>query len=186
MISKITGKAGMTLVEMLVSLLILVLLTAGINTVMAVGSNVYHVAASHTKMSVLAADINTTLTDILRFSDIKMVESAETDYVITNLEYGLRDAYFGCDENGFLKIYFLTESGSSKEPKALLNSGHYFAASSGATSGDAPDFAVKNDLQIIPHTDARGTYFEVKYTIVNTVDSTQYQQIDTVVRLANG
>ena len=186
MISKITGKAGTTLIEMLVSLLVLVMLTAGINTVMAAGSRVYHVTASHTKISILASNINTTLTDILRYSDIKMVESAETDYVITNLEYGIRDAYLGCDESGFLKIYFWADSGSSKEAKPLVNSGYYFAESSGAASGNPPDFAIKDDFQIIPQTDARGTYFEIKYTIVNTVDSSQYRQIDTVVRLANG
>lgn len=186
MISKITQKSGMTLMEMLISLLVLMLLTAGINTAMAAGTRAYHALSSYTRISVLASNINTALTDILRYSDVNLVEADETDYIITNMEYGIRDAYFGCDENGFLKIYFLTDSASPKEAKSLVNPGYYFAASSGANSGNPPDFAVKNDLQIIPHTDTRGTYFEIKYTIVNTVDSTQYRQIDTIVRLANG
>lgn len=186
MISKITQKAGMTLMEMLVSMLVLVLLTAGINIAMTAGTHAYHEISSNTRISTLAANINTALTDILRYSDVKLVEAVETDYVITNLEYGIRDAYIGCDENGFLKIYFWSDSGFPKEAKSLVNSGYYFAASSGANSGNPPDFAVKSDLQIFPYTDARGTYFKIKYTIVNTVDSTQYRQIDTIVRLANG
>jgi len=183
LIKKLKSKAGMTLIEMLASLIIVVLLAVGMNTGMTAGLRVYTEASSDARISALASNINTALTDILRYAEVREVtESGVTKYLITNLEYGLRDAYFGV-EDGVIKIYFWTKNGIlTGKTKALVNSGYYYTSSSGSGSGNPPDFIVKEFAEIVPVEDERGVYFSIKYKVVNAADETQSREVEAAVR----
>ena len=130
MLKKLKNKAGMTLMEMMASLLIMVLLILAMRTGMNTGVQVYNDAAFESHSATLAANINTALTDILRYAqDVKdptppqFPPNAAQDYefVFTNLEYGLRDAYFTVSD-GILQI---RSENNGFQPKALVNSGSY-------------------------------------------------------------
>lgn len=127
MLKKLHSKAGMTLMEMMVSLLIMVLLVLAMGTGMNAGVRVYNDANFESNSASLAANINTALTDMLRYAqDIHEPETAEgatpvSSFVFTNLEYGLRDAYLSASD-GVVKI--ISEK-SGFQTKALVNSGSY-------------------------------------------------------------
>lgn len=176
MLHKLKSKAGMTLMEMMVSLLIMVLLVLAMGTGMNAGVRVYNDANFESNSASLAANINTALTDMLRYAQDVKTPTGEgaPDFVFTNLEYGLRDAYVECDENGILKIYFWAESAGGTtptvpEPKALVNSGSY------------NKLTVKDDFTITPYEDTRGRYFLIDYTITSPDGKTR--DTEAVVRL---
>lgn len=183
MIKKLSGKSGMTLMEMMVSIAIVALLAVGMNTGMMAGMRVFTEASADSRLSALASNINTALTDILRYADVKEVEEAGAKkHVMTNLEYGLRDAYIEKDTNGILQIYFWTKRGTlPNKTRALVNSGYYYTASSGANTEDPPNFIV-TEFSITPQTDTKGTYFDIRYTIANAADASQVRKIETAVR----
>jgi hypothetical protein len=101
---------------------------------------------------------NTALTDILRYAqDVKTPEGGSPSFVFTNLEYGLRDAYFNCND-GIVQIAFWaapspTGTSTSITPKALVNSGSYNGLK-------VTNFTVKPPVK-----DSRGIYFEISYKI---------------------
>lgn len=174
MVKKLTGKAGMTLVEMLASVLILVMLVVGMNAGMNAGLRVYRDSKAVTERSMLSSGINTKLTDILRYAQVKTVTvDGEEEHLITNLEYGLWDVTFEEDEDGIVQVCFRDKTGKpTGKETPLINTGNY--------SG----FAVQ-DLSVEPETDDKGTYFTIRYTLVNTVDDSSTDEIHAVVRVMN-
>ena len=182
MIQKLKSNSGMTLIEMLASVIIVALLAVGMNAGMSAGLRVFSEASSEARISALSSNINTTLTDMLRYAEVREVtEGGTTRHVVTNLEYGLRDAYFGVDE-GVVKIYFWTKNGTlTNKTKALVNSGYYYASSAGVNSENPPDFIVK-DFSVTPVKDAKGAYFSINYTVVNAGDETKFRTIESAVR----
>lgn len=175
MINKVSGKAGMTLIEMLASLLIMVLLAVGMNTGMAAGLRVYQESQEATNRTMLASSINTKLTDILRYAEVKTIKAADNKeiYVFTNLEYGLWDVAFAPDANGIVQVYFYDKDGKIVKETPLINSASY--------SG----FKVSNDFAVEPYEDNKGIYFTISYMLINTSDNSSSDPITAVVRVMN-
>lgn len=169
MIQKLKSKAGMTLMEVMVSLLIMVLLVVGMGTGMDAGMRVYADAHFESSSASLAGYINTSLTDMLRYA--KDIDSTGTPLTFTNLEYGLRNAYLAPDTNGIL--YVQSKDGGFN-PSALVNSGAYSGLNIQAGT-----------FSLTFQPDTRGGYFLAKYTI-ESADGSKTRDAETVVRLMNG
>lgn len=188
MLKKLKSKAGMTLMEMMVSLLIMVLLVLAMGTGMNAGVRVYNDAQFESHSATLAANINTALTDILRYSqDIRTplskdpVTTVSSKFKFTNLDYGLRDATFAVT-NGIVQI---RSENNGFQPKALVNSGAY------------DKLTIKDDIFSVTYypenstgelktleetiTITRGGFFYIRYTIEGPDGQTR--DAEAVVRL---
>ena len=183
MIKKLAGKTGMSLMEMMASLLILVLLIVGMNTGMTAGLRVYETSKITTERSMLASSINTKLTDILRYAEVRKVND-KTLY--TNLEYGLwdvtfevpqkNDSRFSANEEGKVQICFWDKTGNNLvKATPLINSSSY-------SNFKVTDFIChppgKN-----PVTNTQ--YCHISYKLLNTGDNSTSDLIEAVVRIMN-
>lgn len=168
MIKRLRSKSGMTLVEMLAAVMIMALLAAGMSTGMTSGLRVYQEAGFESDSALLASNINTMMTDILRYSTDCKTE--EGNILVTNLDYGLRDVYFKND-GGYLYICFWSRNGTTHpSAKALVNTGAYGT------------LRISNDFQYTYKTDNRGGYYEINYTITNSADTNKTRAVQAVVR----
>lgn len=164
------ANAGFTLMEMLVTLVVMVLLTVGIGVGMNSATQAYRSAIFDSDSAMLANTVNTSLGDMLRYS--KNVRS-DTDhgFLFTNLEYGVQDGYFyGTSADGVLQLY---DSQSSKAVE-LVNSGAY------------PDLKIENlSVEYVSEGDSGGRkgYFNVSYDIVSATNSSLTREVTTVIRL---
>lgn len=167
MLKKLKSKAGMTLMEVMVSLLIMVLLVVGMGTGMDAGLRVYADAQFASHSSTLSGYINTALTDVLRYAqDIEEPTPGKTKF--NNLDYGLRNAYIEVVD-GIIRI-----KGDNVD-SALVNTGAYVGLKIKADSFK---------LQAVP--DSRGVYFLAEYVIQSADGSKEREKTETVVRLMNG
>ena len=172
MIKKLTGKAGMSLMEMMASLLILVLLVVGMNTGMTAGLRVYQNSKNVTERAMLTSSINTKLTDILRYTEVRTVNN-KTLY--TNLEYGLWDVTFEAVE-GKIQICFHDKNGNRlKKTTPLIN------------YDDDSNFKVTNfELKYVDKNEVfNGGYCQIHYNLQNTGDGSSSDLIEAVVRVLN-
>lgn len=141
-------KSGFTMVEMLASLLILALMAAGMSGGMSAALNVYQDSVFESDSTSMAATVNTALSDLLRYSErMKLAEdqpgdhfrtlsgltlpageeAGAVDFVFTNLEYALVDAYFytpASDQGTSSGVIQLKTLGDDT-PRDLLNKGAY-------------------------------------------------------------
>lgn len=194
--NKLKNKAGFTLMELLVALMIMVFLVIGIGVGMDAGGRIYREATFESDSASLAGILNTSLGDILRYgTDIKanpdyfqdsegnMLSKDQVGFVFTSLEYGIQDAYFytpvleGGASMGVLQLKNLYN------PRVieLVNSGAY------------PDLVVSNFriTYVAPGSNSdgdpgRGGYFNVSYTIYSDSNTANSREVNTVVRLING
>lgn len=191
--NKLRKKCGMTLMEMLASLLVLTLLVTAMGTGMDSAGRIYREAAFASDSAALATIVNTALGDVLRYAeDIRVPEAVDAagnpvdeavGFVFSNQDYGLRDVYFQTktgddDTGGILTLRSLRlEAGSrSIQETALVNSGAYpnLEITNFTASYVAPGYAGK-----------RGGYFTITYTIRNCTEPSQSREEKTVVRLLN-
>lgn len=184
---KTRKNAGFTLIELICTILILVLLIMGINVGMDAGSRIYRDATFEADSATLAGILNTTISDVLRYSMVTETEgmrnlpeginSYELPYVYTNLEYGVQRAYFTIqtypDGTSALKMINLKDSRSVD----LVNLGAY------------PELAVSDFvISYIPRRSSgvEGGYFEVSYNIHSAIDSSKTREVEMIVRQMNG
>lgn len=204
---KLRSRSGMTLVEVMVSLLILTLLVTVMGTGMETAVRVCSDSLFESHSASLAGIVNTALGDVLRYAqDIRTSDSGFTDasgarisragFVFTNLEYGVQDVYF------FTPV---AEDGSCTGI-LQLKSLHYvrdtdeIAVTDLVNSGAYPNLAITNfeAVYVAPGTIAeitlndgtvvetsRGGYFYITYTIVSTIDNTKTREVETIARLLN-
>lgn len=187
---------GFTLVEMLCALLILVLLVMGIGVGMDAGSRIYRDAIFESESATLAGILNTSLGDVLRYSiSVREVTAEEiqeqgdsvgiplsTDsskrYVLTNLDYGIQDAYFYTPphESGVNMGVLQIKNLRNNKTVELINAGAY------------PDLLI-SDFEIIYHERLRpgieGGFFEVSYVIHSESQPEKTREVETIVRLMN-
>lgn len=192
---KLKSTAGITFVELLVSLLILVFLVLGIGVGMDTGMRLQQESTFESDSASLAGILNTTLGDVLRHSeDIRANNGsnlqdsegntlpARYGFVFTSYDYGVRDAYFdlpmveGASKPGVLLMRNL-RNGSVTE---LINSGAY------------PNLVITDfDLTYVaPGTNSegdpgRGGYFNVRYIIQSNEDEELVREVESVIRLMN-
>lgn len=174
MIKKLKSKAGMSLMEVMVALLIMVLLVVGMGTGMDAGMRVYGDATFEANGATLAGYLNTALTDVLRYAqDIQSPAASGDPCTFTNLELGLRNAYIEPNENGIL--YIKSADGEDGfDPKALVSSGAY-----------AKLIIKSGSFTLDYHEDTRGGYFLAEFVIAST-DGKEREPTKVVVRLMNG
>jgi len=193
---KLRNRRGVTLIEMLCALLILVMLVMGIGVGMDAGSRIYRDAIFESESATLAGILNTSLSDVLRYSsDIREVTAAEMAmegtnigipdlngtpkrYVFTSDDYGIQDAYFYTPPHesgramGVLQMRNLRNANSV----ALINSGAY------------PDLMI-TDFEIFYRERIRpgveGGYFQISYTVVSETHPEKTREVETIVRLMN-
>jgi len=192
---KLRSRAGMTMVELLIGLLILVFLVIGIGVGMDSGSRVHQESLFESNSASLAGILNTALGDILRHSeDIRpntgsnlkdsndQFLDARYGFVFTSYEYGVRDAYFdlpvadGETQAGILYLRNL-RNGSVTE---VVNSGVY--PNLVITSFDLTYVAPGSDSE---GNAGRGGYFNVSYTIQSTDNEELLREVESVIRLMN-
>ena len=192
---KMRKKAGFTLIEMLVALLIMVFLIMGMGVGMDAGSRIYRDASFETDSATLAGILNTSLGDILRYSfDVREVDAEEegikpevaqkileddVDFVFTSRDYGIRDAYFYIPlniEDGTSKGVLLMKNLKSNIAVELVNSGAY------------PDLLVSEfEIAYKPRQNPgiEGGYFTITYKITSVSDPDKVREVESIVRLMN-
>jgi len=193
--SKLKNKAGLTLIEMMVALLIMVFLVLGMGVGMDSGSRVYQSAIFEADSAALADTLNTSLGDILRYScEIRKNEGVfenfsgdhivaeDVGFVFTNYEYGIQDAYFHTPvfADGTSKGVLQLKNLKNAEVVELLNAGAY------------PELVVSNFkiTYVAEGTNSegaqgRGGYFDVSYTIYRVGDESKSREVSCVIRLMN-
>lgn len=190
---KLTSKGGFTLIEMLATLLILVFLVLGIGTGMDSAVRIYDEAKFESNSASMANIVNTSLGDILRYSDNLtvadpnegFVDSSNTrvpnvEFVFTNYEYGVRDAYFSLrdsanNDDGILRMRNLS-NGNIVE---LVNTGTYPDMRIG-------DFVLKyKELGKDDSGNPTGGYFEVTYTVYSDKNNDLTKDVKYIIRCMN-
>ena len=186
---KIKKNAGFTLMELICTLLILVLLVMGIGVGMDTGSRIYRDATFEADSATLSGILNTTVGDVLRYCMVTKTEglrnlpdgmtTADLPYVYTNLEYGVRRAYFNYAELGgtsILSMVNLKTGNADAITTYLVNTGAY------------PELKIENFVvHYEPRKDAgvEGGYFSVSYEIVSKTDPTKTREVEMIVRHMN-
>ena len=192
---KLTNKAGLTLIEMMVALLIMVFLVLGMGVGMDAGSRIYQDAVFESDSATLASTLNTSLGDILRYSrEIRendgVLENYNGDYIVeedvgfvfTNYEYGIQDAYFYTPiyEDGTSKGVLQMKNLKNAEVVELINAGTY------------PNLVVSNfEITYVAAGSnsegaaGRGGYFDISYTIYSVKDESKSREVECVIRLMN-
>ena len=183
--------AGFTLIELMFTVLILVILFAGIGISMEAGTKIYREGIFESDSSLLAETLNNSLGDILRNStDIKINEdyfedsagnnipATQVGFVFSNSSYAAQDAYIQPASSG--RAVLVIKSLKNTEAYELVNIGAY------------PDLAI-SELTITYHpanlsgTDGSryGGYFSITYVIQSTQYISLSREVHTVVRLLN-
>ncbi len=193
---KLKSKAGLSLLEMLLALMILVFLVLGMGVGMDAGSRIYRESWFENESASLAGILNTALGDILRYStdvkgdpdqcgnpshvvpldeeEMEILEQrndVDVGFVFTSMDYGVQDAYFRISQKGALTL----ESLRNESWMELVNSGAY-------PNLEVADFTVKYTARIAPG--VYGGYFEINYTIYST-DSDKSKDVTCIVRHLN-
>lgn len=192
--NKLKNKSGFTLIEMLLSIMILVFLVIGMGAGTDSGMRVYSQSIFESQSSSLAGILNTAIGDILRYSedvqknpgtfkdyDENLLAKEDVDFVFTSYDYGVRNAYFAkilSEENnkGVVQMRNLDDNSIVD----LVNTGAY------------PSLRI-SDLKITyfppktPDADGsgRGGYFDVHYLITDATNSGKKREVNTSVRLMN-
>ena len=97
---KLRNQRGLTLMEALVAIIILVMLVVAIGTSMNSAISIYGESRFESNSASLADIINTSINDMLRYADnitaitLGRGEDTTHTYTFTNFEYGLQDVYF--------------------------------------------------------------------------------------------
>lgn len=190
---KLTSNSGMTLMEMLASLLILVLLVTAMGTGMDTAQEIYRASIFESDSASLAGIVNTALGDVLRYAEnIRVPEGMDAagnpvdegiGFVFTNTSYGVRDVYFqtkaGDDATGgilTLRSLRFGEGSHSILETELVNAGAY------------PDLEITNFkiAYVEPGAEGkRGGYFYITYTIQNSENPIKTRDVETIVRRMN-
>lgn len=164
---KLKRSAGLTLLELLASLLVTVLLVVAMGTGMDAALGSYRESLFASNSAALESIVNTALGDVLRHA--RNVEVCEEGIRFTNGEYGLGKGSILVEE-GRLRIF--DSRGCVVE---LANSGVYGGLEIG-------DFEM---VYAAPGTEGkRGGYFRICYTI-KSADGARERQSELVVRVLN-
>ncbi len=174
---KLKNKSGLTLVEMLVSLLILVFLVVGMGPGMDIASQIYTDATFESDSAMLARIINNTVGDVLRYS-----ESIDTSYdgkdlpddipfVFTSYDYGIQYGYFNIPEKITENDRCIIQMKNMRNGQSmdLVNQGAY------------PDLEV-TDFVVLKGNGDDSDLFTVSYKISSITSAEKTRDINYVVR----
>lgn len=189
------SKRGISLIETLVTVLIVTLLSVGIGVGINSGLRVYQDSAFLADSGILSDILNTSLEDALQFSNSvtknpgkledsgrNELSSEDVPFVFTNYEYGIRDGYFWLepsgenDSSGILQIKNLITT----DKKQLINTGAY------------PNLGIRNfKIEYFPpdskvgEKTVRGDYFSVSYQIYDKRSADRVRDVTATIRVLN-
>lgn len=183
------AKAGFTMIEFLVAVVIMLILLAGIGVGMETGSKVYRDAVFESDSAMLADTLNSSLGDLLRYSQNVRENGGifqdsqgnnlsiyQAPFVFTNLEYGVQDGYLFVSKESGGNVFEIRNLRNS-EIVELVNTGAY------------PNLTVSNFelVYISPERDSGGDtgYAEISYVISNVNNPSLSKQINLVIRFMN-
>ena len=187
------NKKGMTLIEMLVTLVILVFLVVGVGTCMSSAIRIYDESTFEADSETLAGIVNTTMSDVLRFAKVRDdgnyidydgTKRSDLTYVFSSGEYAVSEAYFTISEtddrtNGVIQLGTL----KNEDKRELINTGAY-----PNLTIDESTFSVryvKENEHNEEGNELRSGYFEISYDIHSSVKPEVTKHIDHVVRVMN-
>lgn len=121
------SSGGFTLMEVLVSMLILTFLIIGMGPGMKTALSVYRESTFQSGSTALIGTLNATLEDVLRYAeDIEpLTGESETVVRFTNLDYGLQGAHFLCWEATDTDAPTVVTVKDSRGERSLLPAGSY-------------------------------------------------------------
>lgn len=148
---KLRSVKGFTLIEILVSMLILTFLVIGMGPGMKTALSVYQESTFQSSSTALIGTVNATLGDVLRYAeDVGIVEDGNT-FTFSNADYGMQNATLMLSESGD-KVIVVKDHNGNELP--LLPEGAY-------PNMEITDFSVVY----------RGGVFRILYSIQSTMDA---------------
>lgn len=191
---KLKSKAGLTLMEMMAALLVMVLLVVGMGTGMDAGMRVYRDSQFESDSAALADILNTSMGDLLRYAENVKATTATPDgieFIFTNTEYGIMDGYFQMSDQTASKGMIQLKNLRGDTVTDLVNAGAYPDLS----ISDLHVIYVAPDATELTYTDksgtekttavSRGGFFYVSYTVKSEIDTAKTRDVETVVRQMN-
>lgn len=189
--AKLRNKSGLTLMEMLVSILILTMLVVGMGTGMNTALEVYKKSNFESKSATLADTVNTAMSDVLHYA-LDVNPEAENGPTFTNVDNNLLKVCFAIkkldadeDDTNEDSMGILCLKNATGKEVLLLSRGTYGS------------LAIKN-LKVVFCQDeeenveriggkgqlstAHGSFFYITYEIVDTTDATLVRQVENIVR----
>lgn len=192
---KLKSKSGLTLMEMMAALLVMVLLVVGMGTGMDSGMRVYRESKFETDSAALADILNTSMSDLLRYAqDIKSTTATPDgiDFTFTNPEFGVLDGYFQMSDQDNSSGSVQLKNMKDTKPLDLVNAGAYpdlYVCNLHITYVPAGGIKVttrdengqtKEEVPV-----NRGGFFYITYNIRSEIDSEKDRFMETVVRQMN-
>lgn len=119
------SSGGFTLMEVLVSMLILTFLIIGMGSGMKTALSVYRESTFQSGSTALIGTLNATLEDVLRYAEDIEQSEGETVVRFTNLDYGLQGAQFLCWKATDTDAPTVVTVKDSRGERSLLPTGSY-------------------------------------------------------------
>lgn len=185
MMDKLKSKAGLTLMEMMAALLVMVLLVVGMGTGMDSGMRVYQDAQFESSTATLSSVMQTSLSDLLRYAQVEAGDTPH-DFSITNKDFGVLNGKFSL-VNGEIKVVnphdgaksVVAGIGKNGKDEAKITSfeidyigvdpqGRQMKYNPDETDPDAKLVVFTGDVSALGENEfliSRGGFFHIKYTI---------------------
>lgn len=185
MMDKLKSKAGLTLMEMMAALLVMVLLVVGMGTGMDSGMRVYQDAQFESSTATLSSVMQTSLSDLLRYAQVEAGDTPH-DFSITNKDFGVLNGKFSL-VNGEIKVVnphdgaksVVAGIGKNGKDEAKITSfeidyigvdpqGRQMKYNPDETDHDAKLVVFTGDVSALGENEfliSRGGFFHIKYTI---------------------
>lgn len=158
---KLKSSGGFTLIEVLVSMLILTFLVIGMGPGMKTAMTVYQESTFQSSSTALIGTMNATLGDVLRYAEDVEV-AADGSFTFTNTDYGLQNATLNTKDN------IITVIDHNGKEKPLLPEGSY-------PNMEITAFTAKYENGL----------FTVEYTIKSTVVQNMERKASCTIALLN-
>lgn len=185
--AKLRNKSGLTLMEMLVSILILTMLVVGMGTGMNTALEVYKKSNFESKSATLADTVNTAMSDVLHYA-LDVDTTGANGPVFTNVDNNLLKVYFCIKEPDANGAGVLCLKNASKEV-LLFSRGTYGSL---AIKNLSVTFCQEKEDEVVTInrigesggtlSTAHGSFFYITYEIVDTTDTTLVRQVENIVR----
>ena len=182
--AKLRNKSGLTLMEMLVSILILTMLVVGMGTGMNTALEVYKKSNFESKSATLADTVNTAMSDVLHYA-LDVDTTGSNGPVFTNVDNNLLKVYFCIKEPDANGAGVLCLRNASDKDVLLFSRGTYGSLAIKKLKvvfcqneeENVERIGGKGQLST-----AHGSFFYITYEIVDTTDATLVRQVENIVR----
>ena len=165
---KLKQRAGFTLIETMMALMILVLMVVGMQALISSSVRIYSDAIFESDSASLSGILNTTMGDVLRYSEEVTANPADGSYRFTNYSYGVKDGYFFIDD-------------TDNKGTVQLKNDHNSNIKELVTTGSYPHLEI-SEFQIVPESE---NCFRIEYKILDKENSRHSRDVKYAVRVLN-